>query len=271
MKKGKKLLMFSASILTCALIPVLGTQGGNSSFGFASKVQKGSYENKGKFDTDFETYEDAQKAADAHNLKLSEEGNTLLKNIEDSLPMSTDTKLSVFGVMSDNLVGGGEDGVADSLEHAGFTVNPTLKRFYVNDNSVIGKENYTFNGSVSSSLSLYNDAAVLVISRTGGEGADLSVNTGETVGEDDTHKDLKTIDGKKYKHYLMLTNSEEKLLDYIEERFDKVHVIINTSHIIETGDLEDDPKIKSILWIGRPGSTGIDAVEKIYKGEVNPS
>lgn len=271
MKKGKKLLMFSASILTCALLPIMGSQGGNSSFGLIREVQKGNYENKGKFDTDFETYEDATKAADEHNLKLSEEGNTLLKNTDNALPMSLDSKLSVFGVMSDNLVGGGEDGVADSLEHAGFTVNPTLKRFYANDESDIGKENYTFNGSVSQSLALYNDAAVLVISRTGGEGADLSVNTGETVDADDTHKDLTTIDGKKYKHYLMLTDSEEALLEYIEARFDTVHVVINTSHIIEMGDLQDDPKVKSILWIGRPGSSGIDAVGKIYKGEVNPS
>lgn len=69
----------------------------------------------------------------------------------------------------------------------------------------------------------------------------------------------------------MLTDSEEALLEYIEARFDTVHVVINTSHIIEMGDLQDDPKVKSILWIGRPGSSGIDAVGKIYKGEVNPS
>ena len=96
MKKGKKLLMFSASILTCALLPIMGSQGGNSSFGLTREVQKGNYENKGKFDTDFETYEDATKAADEHNLKLSEEGNTLLKNTDNALPMSLDSKLSVF-------------------------------------------------------------------------------------------------------------------------------------------------------------------------------
>ncbi len=232
----------------------------------------GSRENAGKFTTDFATFADAKEAANDLNERMTEEGNTLLKNIDNTLPMAKGTRLSVFGVMQDNLVGGGDESVADSLRKAGFKINPTLERFYTKDTSDIRDENLNFGKSVESSFSLYNDGAVMVISRTGGEGADLTTVEDETVNEGDTHKDLyEDKDGKKHKHYLMLSDSEEKLLKKLKANFTDVHIIINSSHILEVGDLKDDDAVKSILWIGRPGESGIDAVGKIYSGEVNPS
>lgn len=232
----------------------------------------GSRENAGKFTTDFATFADAKEAAEDLNERMTEEGNTLLKNTDNALPMPKGTRLSVFGVMQDNLVGGGDESIADSLKKAGFKVNPTLERFYAKDTSDIRDENLNFGKSVESSFSLYNDGAVMVISRTGGEGADLTTVEDEVVGEGDTHKDLFTdTDGKKHKHYLMLSDSEEKLFKKLKANFTDVHIIINSSHILEVGDLKDDDAVKSILWIGRPGESGTDAVGKIYSGEVNPS
>lgn len=228
-------------------------------------------DSKGKFYTDYDTFAEAKKAAQDLNLRLSEEGNSLLKNTDKSLPMAEGSKLSVFGVTSDNLTGGGTDTVADSLRAAGFRVNPTLENFYAQDDSPIGSENLKFTGAVDSSLSVYREAAVMVISRTGGEGADLATVTNETVKSSDQHAHLFADASGKHKHYLMLTDSEESLLTYIESHFNTVHIIINSSHILEVGALKDDAKVKSILWIGRPGETGIGAVGEIYAGKVNPS
>ncbi len=232
----------------------------------------GSLENAGKFSTDFETFADAKAAANDLNEKLSEEGNTLLKNVDDTLPMPVGSRLSVFGVTQDNLVGGSDESITDSLEKAGFKVNPTLRRFYDRDSSSIRDENLNFSASVKNSYDLYNDGAVMVISREGGEGADLVTVEDETVGSDDYHENLFVdSEGKKHRHYLMLSQSEEKLYNHLRANFDKIHIIINSSHILEVGQFKDDNLVKSILWIGRPGESGIDAVGKIYSGEVNPS
>lgn len=272
MKKGETMKKTSYALVGLLSLCTLLAPRNDVELGTSTLRKLGSLQNAGKFTTDFETFSDAKKAAEDLNERMCEEGNTLLKNIDGTLPMEKGTRLSVFGVMQDNLVGGSDESLADSLENAGFHVNPTLRRFYDRDSSSIRDENLNFSKSVIGSYSLYNDGAVMVISREGGEGADLNRVEDETVGEDDFHKDLyEDSEGKKHKHYLMLSDSEEKLYRHLKANFDKIHIVINSSHILEIGQLKDDDAVKSILWIGRPGDSGIDAVGKIYSGEVNPS
>ena len=237
-----------------------------------------------KYYTDYNSMEDAKKAAEDLTRQIVGEGASLLKNSNEALPMSGSEWVSVFGVTSDNLVGASDSAgafssgstssdetLAAALEHAGFKVNPTLKSFYANDTSSIGAEVTDFPGTVDSSTKLYNDAAFIVLSRKGGEGSDASRVTDQTVDEDDDHLALYTDDeGNTYKHYLMLTDEEEALIEYVTSRFDKVIVITNTSNAMELEDLENNDKISAILHIGRPGVGGLAGVTDILTG-LSPS
>ena len=243
---------------------------------------EGASENK--FFNDYNTMEEATAAAQQLNLELSEEGDVLLKN-DGTLPLDGNERISVFGVKQDNLLGAATGGafvtetvsdgsvtIAKSLQKAGFNVNPTLVNFYAADNSSLGNENLNFTGEAEASMEMYDDVAVIVFTREGGEGTDASTVTSETVGEDDDHAALYTdAEGNSYKHMQMLTDSEEALVEYVKARFDKIIILLNTSNAMEMGELQNDPAISAILWMGRPGMTGTDAVGEILNGSVNPS
>lgn len=237
-----------------------------------------------KYYTDFNSMEEAKAAAEELNREIVGEGASLLKNSNEALPLSGGEWVSVFGVRSDNLIGasdssgawssatsGSDETVAAALEHAGFHVNPTLVDFYALDQSEIGAEVTDFTGQVDSSTKIYNDVAFIVLSREGGEGSDASRVTDQTVGAEDDHKALYTDDeGNTYKHYLMLTDEEEALIEYVTARFDKVVVITNTSNPMELEDLENNDKISAILHIGRPGVGGLAGMTDILLG-LSPS
>ncbi len=265
----------------------------------------GVFAEETKLFNDYNTRAEADAAADALNLELSEEGIVLMKN-DGLLPLTGKERISVFGVKQDNLVGGagntavfaGSDdaagntggGVADALIRAGFQVNPTLRTFYAKDSSAIGAETLAFTGEAKASMEMYNDVAVIVFSRTGGEGSDLETVMTELVPADDDHLALKRCNENDYdakyngkeeyfdaegyhyhKHYLMLTDSEEELVEFVTERFDKVIIVLNTSNVMEVGDLQNSDAISAIIDLNRPGATGIDALAEIIAGTVTPS
>ncbi len=280
MTKNKKSAKKLSAMLAVAMTMVVGAGSlGVSAFADTSKDSYG-----GKYYTDYGSFAEAKTAAEELTRELAQEGDVLLKNDNKALPLSGREWVSVFGVRSDNLIGasdssgafsgsssGSDSTVATALEGAGFKVNPTLKNFYKNDNSEIGKEQTVFNGSVKESFSLYNDVAFVVLSREGGEGSDASRVTTETVDSGDTHKALLTDDGKTYKHSLMLTDSEIELIGQVKEQFKKVVILTNTSNPMEIDSLKHDEDIDAIIHIGRPGVGGLDGLADILTGKVSPS
>lgn len=106
----------------------------------------------------------------------------------------------------------------------------------------------------------YNDAAIIMFSRGGGEGGDLS-------------QDIKDFDANYHEgqHQLELNKDEIDLLELAKEHFDKIIVLINSSSAMELGVLQDDPEIDSVLWVGSPGQTGFKAVADILNGNITPS
>lgn len=159
-----------------------------------------------------------------------------------------------------------------------------------------------FDGTVKNSFKFYNDAAIVVLGRNAGEGSDVSRATGEHATPEDiqNHKQLanytKTSGGSsdagggssgggfldpnpgesqsetyQSKHALMLTEEERNLLKTAKMNFRKVVVLLNTSNVMEIGELKDDKDIQGILWIGRPGEDGLYGTARILSGEVNPS
>lgn len=248
------------------------------------------------FSEGIENKEDALAAANALNETICEEGFVLLKN-DNGLPLAGETpKVSVFGMNSVDLVYGGSGSSArssdtavdlyQSLTNAGISYNETLKKIY-DDAQAAGRGRGSspsmgdippgfatgelplsaYGGEISSLVGEYDDAALFVVSRIGGEGYDLP-------------RTMKNEDGSAVTganaddHYLELDNYEEALLAAVCGTFDNVIVIINSSASMELGFLEDDTyegKIKAALWVGSPGGTGMNALGKILTGKVNPS
>ena len=129
---------------------------------------------------------------------IAEEGIVLLQNNENALPLENGAKINVFGWSSTNPVYGGTGSgslsdayptvsLLEGLENAGFQVNKELVDFYTNfreTRPTVGMwgqdwtipepavEEYDKAG-VFESAKEYSDTAVVVIARSGGEGADL--------------------------------------------------------------------------------------------------
>lgn len=231
------------------------------------------------------------------NLKLAEEGFVLLKNENAALPMNKGTRISVFSKNSVNLSYGGSGSggfdtsnnkdLYESLNDAGFVTNPTLKRFYESsqsgpvrtanssdldngDNQKIAtaetpQSKYT--DAVRNSYADYSDAALVVITRIGGEGFDLPRYQGDSEGAVSPDS-----------HYLELDQNEIDLLTAVTDgTFKRVVVVFNTPSSFEATFLKDsayaafEDKIDAAVWIGFTGSNGITALGEILNGDVNPS
>ena len=175
----------------------------------------------------------------------------------------------------------------ESLNDAGFVTNPTLKRFYESsqsgpvrtanssdldngDNQKIAtaetpQNKYT--DAVKKSYADYSDAALVVITRIGGEGFDLPRYQGDSEGAVSPDS-----------HYLELDQNEIDLLTAVTDgTFKRVVVVFNTPSSFEATFLKDSAyaafadKIDAAVWIGFTGSNGITALGEILNGDVNPS
>lgn len=175
----------------------------------------------------------------------------------------------------------------ESLNDAGFVTNPTLKNFYESsqsgpvrtanssdlDNGANQKiataetPQSKYTDAVRNSYADYSDAALVVITRIGGEGFDLPRYQGDSEG-------AVSLDS----HYLELDQNEIDLLTAVTDgTFKRVVVVFNTPSSFEATFLKDSAyaafadKIDAAVWIGFTGSNGITALGEILNGDVNPS
>ena len=221
-----------------------------------------------KYGTDFATFAEEQAAAGEFNIELAGESFVLMKNEDHALPLTPSEKyVSLFGTRSDNIILGGSGSgggsavgsstVKQSLEAVGLKLNPTLVNIYSQTTAVLELPMSAL-ASASSSYTMYDDAAIIVLSRTGSEFNDAALY--KVAGHSDP------LD-----HYYMVDDNEKALINEMGDRFEKVIVVINSAHPIEMGWLEDHAKVDAILWIGHTGTTGIMALGKVLIGEINPS
>lgn len=178
-------------------------------------------------------------------------------------------------------------GLYDALEGT-YSLNPALKAFYEDDKASGGRRSNTntdldsgddkaytvgetpvsmYTQAVRDSYKNYNDMALVVITRIGGEGADLPRHQGKSAGA--VSEDA---------HYLQLDQNEiDMLTEVTSAGFDKVVVIFNIPSAMEADFLYDTAKypfadkIDAALWIGFTGKQGIMALPNIMTGEVSPS
>ena len=261
--------------------------------GGKTPITEDSYEKIYK--SDYKNKEESVKAGDELNVKIEEEGAVLLLNEGNALPIAKGSKVSVFGKNSVNLVlggsgsgGGSGEGAAtlfDGLKAGGIEFNPDLKAFYESGASGPGRSASpklsdtssasptldigetpvdSYSASLKNTFKQYKDAAIVVISRLGGESWDLprsqNTNNGGILGN----------------HYLQLDKNEYELLDMVTSRFDKVVVVLNTLTSFQCDFIDEynntaNKRIDAVLWIGGPGKTGAKAFGSLLNGDVNPS
>ena len=277
---GNHWLRRAASLLLSACVGV-------SMLGTAAVAETSS----GKYYTAFATYQDEQDAAYMLNEELAGESFVLMKNRNNALPLSSDENMvTAFGIgsvySSYGAQGSGTQSVSDfqtlatlksGLQQAGISLNSAVYEAYAYAGSAVTTSRETSIGYApyeltpeqlsvyETSFTLYNDAAILVITREGGEGEENEFSRTEYY--DGAQKE----DGAAYAHALMLTPTERSVLEYVEGKFDKVIVLINSTNVMELGELEDDDGVDAVLWIGGTGVSGFNAVGDVLTGKVNPS
>lgn len=219
------------------------------------------------------------------------EGAALLVNRDNTLPLAKGSKITPFSQSAFNLMyggtGSGQVSAADAVSlkaalEASFgegTVNPDQWKFYatagykrVNADTTGGNQaQYRINevpwekysDALKGTWANYGDVALVVLARSGGEGADLPSGLPEL--------EEYMTDGD----YLRLCKEEIEMFENLEQlkeqgTFKKIVVLLNSSNALQL-DFVDDYGIDAVLWIGDVGMTGINAVADILVGDINPS
>lgn len=225
---------------------------------------------------------------------IAEEGIVLLQNDENLLPLSGTSKINVFGWGSTNPCYGGTGSgstsdaydkvtLLEGLENANFEVNKELVDFYTAyraDRPEVGmwEQDWTLPEPTAASYGTemmeqakaFSDKAVVVITRVGGEGADLPTDvTAEHYTFTSNSEDYP--DFKAGEHYLQLSQTEKDMLDLVSSQFDDIVLVYNGANAFELDFVNDYSQIKSVVWVPGPGQTGFNALGEIISGEVNPS
>ena len=211
------------------------------------------------------------------------ESLVLLKNDDSALPLASTSKVSVFGAtsamwMMREKLGTKSNDFTDSLKDVGMSVNPTLRRLYSSTNVTYGQGTQYGDGSlrgewqlgeipiskytddVKNSFASYIDAAIVVISRSGGEGGDIP-------------RYMDTAGGTAGRHYLQLTVEEEDMLRLVAESgFKKTILVFHTSNPFQLDFLDDNIYgIDAVVWVAGTGTYGAPALGKLLTGEIVPS
>ena len=230
--------------------------------------------------------------------EITQEGIVLAQNDDNILPVASGSKLNVFGWASTSPCYGGTGSGAlndaypvtdllTGLHDAGIETNDELSKFYTDYCSTrptvgMSKQDWTlpepnvslYTDEMMANAKAYSDTAMVVITRVGGEGADLP--SGEN-GTSDSWISGQEGDG----NYLALSAEEIELLQNLKAlkdngTFKKIVVLINSSNAIELDFLNpeicgEDYGIDAAMWIGDVGQTGINGVGQLLSGAVTPS
>lgn len=257
------------------------------------------------FKSDFDNLESLIAAGREMGELAMAEGAVLLKNENGALPLSADERdVTLFGIGSvDPVYGGTGSGAVDTataptfksaMERGGlFRVNNVLWDWYnaeeqadykrvmgdtgpgVKGVKVVGEAPWAeVQAAAGNSFAQFGDAAIVVLSRVGGEGSDMPRGDRSLSTLDDYSGEAgDSTDGD----YLKLTPKEKELLAGVKAQkdagvFGKIVVILNFANQIEADFLNSEEYgIDAALWIGTPGQTGLYAVAEILAGNVNPS
>ena len=261
------------------------------------------------------TEETSAKATELVN-EITADGVVLAKDEDGILPVASSSKLNVFGWASTNPCYGGTGSGAlntaypvtdllTGLHDAGIETNEELSKFYTDykaDRPSVGMvaQDWTlpepnvslYTDEMMENAKAFSDTAMVVITRVGGEGADLPTDMASVVDGswirrvaqaygsergtayyNGTYDDSlnEGNDWDKGDHFLQLSNREEDLLDLVTANFDNVILVYNGANAFQMDFLKDYPQIKGVLLCPGTGQSGFEGFGKVVSGEVNPS
>ncbi len=248
--------------------------------------------------------------------EITQEGVVLAQNDDSILPVASGSKLNVFGWASTSPCYGGTGSgslndaypttdLLTGLHDAGIETNEELSKFYTDYCSTrpsvgMAQQDWTlpepnvslYTDEMIENAKAYSDTAMIVITRVGGEGADLPTDmqsvvegtwvrrvtdyhgsqrgTGYYNGTyDDTLNEGNDWD--EGDHFLQLSNREEELIDLVTSNFDNVILVYNGANSFELDFVKDYPQIKGVLLCPGTGQSGFEGFGRVVSGEVNPS
>ena len=261
------------------------------------------------------TEETSAKATELVN-EITADGVVLAKDEDGILPVASGSKLNVFGWASTNPCYGGTGSGAlntaypvtdllTGLHDAGIETNEELSKFYTDykaDRPSVGMvaQDWTlpepnvslYTDEMMENAKAFSDTAMVVITRVGGEGADLPTDMASVVDGswirrvaqaygsergtayyNGTYDDSlnEGNDWDKGDHFLQLSNREEDLLDLVTANFDNVILVYNGANAFQMDFLKDYPQIKGVLLCPGTGQSGFEGFGRVVAGEVNPS
>lgn len=252
------------------------------------------------YESRFKTAEEAYEGFKELAIRTSQETYALLKNENSTLPLSNTAKITLFGVRSYAPVYGNNGGsvpdgkstveIFDAFSERGFEINPTMletyRSFFADKEWTVPQfgggllpayaeisayddpheltleELRSLNPDFDKDYSSYNDAAIVVVGRIGGENGD-----GYYPGEAGRAEGVETVTG----NILSLSHEEMEIIEEAKANFDTVIVLVNATNQMEIANLENDPDIDAIMWIGYPGAYGFYGVADVLNGTVSPS
>lgn len=224
---------------------------------------------------------------------VQSEAVTLLKNDDSNLPLSG-KKVNVFGWGSTNPVYGGTGSgsmskqyktvsLLDGMKQAGRKTNTELSKLYTDyrkDRPEVGMfaQDWTlpevpakqYSDKLVSDAKDFSDEAVVVLTRVGGEGADLPTDMkAKGITYKNNSKDYD--DFQKGESFLQLSKTERDMIDLVTSNFKKVTLVYNGANTFQFDFLNDYPQIQSVVWCPPAGQTGFSALGEVLAGETNPS
>ena len=182
------------------------------------------------FKSSYASLEEQYQAKAALIRQIGQEGTILLKNVANALPVQSGSIL-VLGAENFMLAlshGGGSMTAADMASAAHLPEALELDGLKVQTDGTA-------------------DAALVVIARSAGEGADLPDEA------------------------LTITAEEYAMIDRAKAAADKVMILLSGDYWPEIADLQADPQIQAILHLGNAGYRGAYGLADVITGKVSPS
>ena len=243
------------------------------------------------YKSDF-TAEELDEAEHALDYAIASEGFVLLRNDDATMPFEQGTTFSFFSENVKSLTatqsimtaflgtGDGEDALTAAFEARGIHVNQDLMDFYMNgagsaysmgSGSInFGEaEDFRINECPLSELqaaegvldSAQGTVPVFVWRRVAGEGRDMPRSM---YNHADNPED-------QVRSYIEPDTTELEVLQYLNDNYDEVVLLVNTASALELDWVAEYPSIKAILFVPSTGSYGTEALADIFCGNVNPS
>ena len=306
----KKTVTATAAILLC--IVLVGTVIANENpvqINSALNITTSYFEGDGEdyYESSYDSLADLIADGQAMGEEVMDEGVVLLKNDDvngdPALPLeSGERSVTFFGVGAvDPVYGGTGSGAVDTdtaptfkdafERNSLFSVNETVWDWYESATdyhrqtgstgtgttgiTVIGEAPWSeVDSALGTTYETYGDAAIVVLSRIGGEGADMprgDKSLSQLTDSDGSGGD--STDGD----YLTLSPKEKDLLAGLKAEkdagnFSRIVLLLNTTNQIEAEFInEENYGIDAALWMGTPGQTGLYSIAEILAGNVNPS